>query len=108
MHHKTRLLNNHPASNISTNPAYRQIFIKLLAGSNLDPIQARLPASVVALVYMLLGTFDLLTARLVSCLVGGLTIIAVYSYAAKRTNPTTGLALLTFLGERRGCLLAPL
>ena len=45
----------------------------------------------VALVYKLLGTSDLITARLVSCLVGGLTLLAVYLYCKQRYKPSTGI-----------------
>jgi 4-amino-4-deoxy-L-arabinose transferase-like glycosyltransferase len=49
-----------------------------LRGSESDPSQTRLPMYVVAVVYTLLNTDDLYTARLVSCLVGALTIVGVY------------------------------
>lgn len=62
-----------------------------LAGSEIDPSQTRLPMFTVALVYKLLGTSDLITARLVSCLVGGLTLLGVYLYCKLRFNPSTGI-----------------
>jgi 4-amino-4-deoxy-L-arabinose transferase-like glycosyltransferase len=49
-----------------------------LRGSESDPSQTRLPMYIVAVVYTLLNTDDLYTARLVSYLVGALTIVGVY------------------------------
>jgi len=63
----------------------------LLVGSDVDPSQTRLPMAAVALFYRLLGVSDLITARLVSCLVGGLTLLAVYIYCRKRYQPRTGV-----------------
>jgi 4-amino-4-deoxy-L-arabinose transferase-like glycosyltransferase len=54
-----------------------------LRGSDSDPSQTRLPMAVVAVVYAVLGTDDLLTARLVSGFVGALTIVGVF-FACKR------------------------
>jgi hypothetical protein len=68
-------------------------------GSSLDPSQTRLPAFVVALVYGVISKYDLYTARLVSCLVGALTIIAVYFYGAKRYNYKTGLFACALLAS---------
>jgi len=62
-----------------------------LVGSQIDLSQTRLPMAVVALVYTLLHTSDLITARLVSCLVGGLTLIAVYVYCRQRYDHARGL-----------------
>jgi len=62
-----------------------------LAGSDVDPSQTRLPMFAVALVYRLLDTSDLITARWVSCLVGGLTLLAVYLYCKERYKPSTGI-----------------
>jgi hypothetical protein len=62
-----------------------------LQGSDIDPSQTRLPMAVVAVVYTLLGKSDLITARLVSILVGALTIIAVYLYAKRLAGHYAGL-----------------
>jgi 4-amino-4-deoxy-L-arabinose transferase-like glycosyltransferase len=63
----------------------------LLAGSQLDLSQTRLPMFTVALVYLLWGTADLITARLISCLIGGLTLLAVYVYCRQRFDRARGL-----------------
>jgi 4-amino-4-deoxy-L-arabinose transferase-like glycosyltransferase len=60
-------------------------------GSGWDPSQARLPMFTVALVYALLGVSDLFTARLVSCLVGALTIAGVYVYCRREYDDKRGL-----------------
>ncbi len=62
-----------------------------LRGSDSDPSQTRLPMAVVAVVYALLRTDDLLTARLVSCLVGALTITGVYVFCKREFDAKTGL-----------------
>ncbi|MEJ5308407.1 MAG: glycosyltransferase family 39 protein [Anaerolineae bacterium] len=62
-----------------------------LRGSDSDPSQTRLPMAAVAAVYALLRTDDLLTARLVSCLVGALTIIGVYVFCKRDFDSKTGL-----------------
>jgi 4-amino-4-deoxy-L-arabinose transferase-like glycosyltransferase len=60
-------------------------------GSDLDPSQTRLPMFTVALVYALLRSSDLVTARLVSCLVGALTIVGVYVYCKREYDYRVGL-----------------
>ncbi len=62
-----------------------------LRGSPSDPSQTRLPMAVVAGVYKLLHTDDLLTARLISCFVGALTIIGVYVFCKREFDTKTGL-----------------
>jgi MFS family permease len=66
-------------------------------GSDVDPSQTRLPMFTVALVYALLNTDDLLTARLVSVLMGALTLIAVYVYCRRDYNHKTGLLACAIL-----------
>ena len=55
-----------------------------LKGSNIDPSQTRLPMASVALAYGLLGVSDLTTARMVSALVGALTLLGVFVYGKAR------------------------
>ncbi|MGC9397074.1 MAG: ArnT family glycosyltransferase [Anaerolineae bacterium] len=62
-----------------------------LRGSPSDPSQTRLPMAVVAVVYSLLRADDLLTARLVSCFVGALTIVGVYAFCKREFDSKTGL-----------------
>ena len=62
-----------------------------LVGSEIDPSQTRLPMAAVALVYDVLGVSDLITARLVSCFVGGLTLLGVYILGKKHFSPAVGL-----------------
>ena len=62
-----------------------------LRGSPSDPSQTRLPMAVVAVVYTLLRTDDLLTARLISCLIGAVTIIGVFVYCKRAFDTKTGL-----------------
>jgi 4-amino-4-deoxy-L-arabinose transferase-like glycosyltransferase len=66
-------------------------------GSPLDPSQTRLPHFAVALVYSILQTSDLLTARWVSVWVGVLTLLGVYQYSRQRLTPTTGLVACALL-----------
>jgi len=67
-----------------------------LVGSDIDPSQARLPMFIVALVYHIVNRSDLMTARLVSVFVGGLTLVGIYCYG------------LLNLDARRGWLAAGL
>ncbi len=62
-----------------------------LRGSDSDPSQTRLPMAVVAVVYALLRADDLLTARLVSCFVGALTITGVFVYCKREFDAKRGL-----------------
>jgi 4-amino-4-deoxy-L-arabinose transferase-like glycosyltransferase len=60
-------------------------------GLSLDLSQTRLPMISVALVYFLFGSEGLITARIVSVLVGGLTLLGVYVYGQERFDARTGL-----------------
>jgi len=60
-------------------------------GSRSDPSQTRLPMATVAVVYALLGVDSLLVGRLVSCLVGALTLVGVYVYGTSAWNHRVGL-----------------
>ena len=62
-----------------------------LAGSPIDPSQTRLPHFTVALVFRVLGVSSLLTARLVSVLVGLATLMGVYVYCRQRFNHAGGI-----------------
>jgi 4-amino-4-deoxy-L-arabinose transferase-like glycosyltransferase len=62
-----------------------------LHGSPSDPSQTRLPMATVAVVYALLRTDDLLTARLLSCLAGALTLIGVFVFCKREFDTKTGL-----------------
>lgn len=62
-----------------------------LRGSDSDPSQTRLPMAVVAVIYTLLRTDDLMTARIVSCVVGALTILGVYIACRREFDVKTGL-----------------
>jgi len=54
-----------------------------LVGSDVDPINVRLPMVTSAAVYALLGKPDLLAARSVSCLLGVLTLVAVFVFCRR-------------------------
>jgi len=71
--------------------AYLRLPDGWLAGSPDDPSQTRLPMAAVAVVYHLLNTSDLITARLVSVLAGALTLVAVYRYGRRRFGLATGV-----------------
>jgi len=60
-------------------------------GSNSDPSQTRLPMFTVAMVYKLTGTDDLLTARTISVLIGGLTILGVYVFCRREYDLKRGI-----------------
>ncbi|MGC9522710.1 MAG: ArnT family glycosyltransferase [Anaerolineae bacterium] len=79
--------------------SYRARPVGWLRGSGADPSQTRLPMAAVAAAYALLGTDDLLAARLLSCLVGALTIVGVYvacrrDFGAHRRDFGDGSGLL--------------
>jgi len=61
-----------------------------LRGSSLDAINVRLPMFV-SWLFFGMGDNDLHIARLVSCFMSGLTLIAVFLYCKKSFNSTTGL-----------------
>jgi hypothetical protein len=62
-----------------------------LAGSNIDPSQTRLPAFTVALVYTLLNNSSLILARYTSCVIGVLTMAAVYIFCRRRYDIRRGI-----------------
>ena len=63
----------------------------LLLGSSRDLSQTRLPMFTVAVVFHLLGTSNLLLARITTALVGALTILGIFIYGKERFTPATGL-----------------
>ncbi len=68
-----------------------------LAGSNIDPSQTRLPAFTVALVYIIFAQSGLILARLISCLVGALTLVAVFVYCRRRFDAWRGMLACALL-----------
>jgi 4-amino-4-deoxy-L-arabinose transferase-like glycosyltransferase len=62
-----------------------------LEGSIYDPSQTRLPMFAVALGYWLFHNSGLILARCFSCLVGALTLVAVYIYGKRRFGVSRGL-----------------
>jgi len=68
-----------------------------LIGSDLDPSQTRLPMALVALVYALLNTSDLITGRLVSVGVGLLTLAGLYIYCLRPLSRGAGLLACSLL-----------
>lgn len=68
-----------------------------LHGSPIDPSQTRLPMFIVGLVYLLLDTTDLLTARLASCAVGLLTLAGVYVFCRQRFDHARGILATALL-----------
>lgn len=62
-----------------------------LRGSDSDPSQTRLPMAVVAVVYTVLHTDDLMTARIVSFFMGALTIVGVYIACKRDFDDKRGL-----------------
>jgi 4-amino-4-deoxy-L-arabinose transferase-like glycosyltransferase len=71
--------------------AYVSPYRGWFGGSFVDPSQTRLPMAAVAIVYAFFGTQDLFTARVVSCLVGALTLVGIYVYCRRDYNHRTGL-----------------
>ena len=63
----------------------------MLLGHAWDPSQTRLPMLMVAVVFRLLGTSDLLSARVTTVLVGGITLLGIFLYGKHRFKPATGL-----------------
>jgi len=79
-----------------------------LRGSDVDPINVRLPMAVGAVLFAVLGGPDLLAARAISALLGALTLIAVYLFGRRELDARKGIlacALLAtspyFLGYAR-------
>jgi len=62
-----------------------------LNGSLSDINQVRLPMYFIAIIFFLLRTMSLFVARLVSCIMGALTIIAVYIFCKRKYNFKKGL-----------------
>lgn len=62
-----------------------------LVDSCIDPSQARLPMYFVAIIFFLLKNSSLILARLVSCFMGALTIIAVYIFCKQQYDYKKGL-----------------
>lgn len=56
-----------------------------------DLTQTRLPMFTVAIVFRLLGTSNLILARLTTVLVGGLTLLGLFIFGKQRFTPGTGL-----------------
>lgn len=63
----------------------------MLLGTSRDPSQTRLPMFTAAMVFSLFGTTDLLFARFMSVIVGGLTLLGVFIYGKHSFSPATGL-----------------
>jgi hypothetical protein len=63
----------------------------LLLGSSRDLSQTRLPMFMVAVIFHLLGTSNLLLARITTVFVGALTILGIFLYGKDRFTPATGL-----------------
>lgn len=66
-------------------------------GLSLDHTQTRLPMFLVALVYRLIGSSDLLIARGMSVLAGGLTLFGVYIYGQSHFSHGVGLLAAALL-----------
>ena len=66
-------------------------------GSDIDPSQTRLPAFTVALVYALLNKSGLILARYISCMVGALTLVAVFFYGKRRYDTRRGILACALL-----------
>lgn len=62
-----------------------------LVGSDIDPINVRLPMAATAALFALLGTPDLLTARLLACLMGALTLVAVMVFCRRELDDRKAL-----------------
>lgn len=63
----------------------------LLLGSTRDPSQARLPMFIGAVVFYVWGESNLILARYLSVLVGGLTLLGIFVYGKDRFSPAIGL-----------------
>src|SRR3972149_2060058 len=68
-----------------------------LAGSDIDPSQTRLPAFTVALVYTLLNNSELILARVISGITGGLTLVAIFIFCKHRYDTRRGLLACALL-----------
>ena len=63
----------------------------LLLGSTRDPSQVRLPMFIGALGFYVWGESDLLLARYLTVLIGGLTLLGIFVYGKDRFSPAIGL-----------------
>jgi hypothetical protein len=63
-----------------------------LVGSDVDPFNVRLPMASVAALFALLGGPSLLAARLVSCALGVLTLVAVFVFCRRELDARKGIA----------------
>jgi hypothetical protein len=68
-----------------------------LVGSDIDPSQTRLPAFTVALVYTLFNQSGLILARYVSCIIGTLTLLAVFIFCRRRYDTRRGILACALL-----------
>jgi 4-amino-4-deoxy-L-arabinose transferase-like glycosyltransferase len=62
-----------------------------LVGSDIDPSQTRLPVFTVALLYTLFNNSGLILARYTSCIIGALTLAAVYIFCRRRYDNSRGI-----------------
>ena len=63
----------------------------MLLGLSWDLSQTRMPMFIVALVFKLLGTGNLILARFTTVLIGGVTLWGIYIYGKEFFSPATGL-----------------
>jgi hypothetical protein len=63
-----------------------------LVGSDVDPFNVRLPMASVAVLFALLGGPSLLAARLASCALSALTLVAVFVFCRRELDARKGIA----------------
>jgi len=63
-----------------------------LVGSDVDPFNVRLPMASVAVLFALLGGPSLIAARLASCALGALTLVAVFVFCRRELDARKGIA----------------
>jgi hypothetical protein len=68
-----------------------------LVGSDIDPINVRLPMATSAAVFALLGRPSLITARLVSCALGVATLIAVFVFCRRELDDRKAVVACSIL-----------
>jgi len=68
-----------------------------LRGSDVDPINVRLPMAATAALFELLGAPSLLAARAISALLGALTLIAVYRFGRDELDARKGVLACALL-----------
>ena len=71
--------------------AYTESSTGLLRGSDIDVINVRFPMYSVAVLFRLADTTSLRLARLVSCAVGALTLVAIYLFCHRKLDASKGL-----------------